>query len=325
MDLVAAPVLRHALEVGIADPRLHALHGRHGSTRHTCEIRARPDRPIDHAVPLDGRGRAHVGATVPTAAVAPPQPTNTERGLPARQIGSRTEVHASRRRTAVATGRLVDGKTARLYRLAADQGFESARSPSVNSDAANTVRGRMRAKRDRTRCKFCGRSWTTCRRLGTDARSGLDRRHRRPAAAVRVTRRGADAGLAGSLVRRDHGSKMCSTSLSRRAADSRDSPRDRPCREVDAGRYNGEVERDHLAGWSPEQIAAGRRWVQAWKEAGPRLEQVRREELRRLHPQRAIALLCGEADYTRPPRAPRPTSGLVEQQRWFMRAASRRA
>ena len=80
-----------------------------------------------------------------------------------------------------------------------------------------------------------------------------------------------------------------------------------------------------LAAWSPAQIAAGRRWVQAWKEAGPRLERVRRDELRRLDPQRAIALLCGEADYTRPPRAPRPTSGLVEQQRWFMRAAFPRA
>ena len=75
-----------------------------------------------------------------------------------------------------------------------------------------------------------------------------------------------------------------------------------------------------LAGWSPAQIATGRRWVQAWKEAGPRLERVRRDELRRLDPQRAIALLCGEADYTSPPRAPRPTSGLVEQQRWFLRA-----
>ena len=40
-------------------------------------------------------------------------------------------------------------------------------------------------------------------------------------------------------------------------------------------------------------------------------------------PQRAVALLCGEADYTVPPRAPRPASGLVEQQRWFMKAAGR--
>ena len=75
---------------------------------------------------------------------------------------------------------------------------------------------------------------------------------------------------------------------------------------------------------SPDQIALARRWVKTWQQAGPRLERVRREELRRLDPQRAIALLCGEADYTVPPRAPRPTSGLVEQQRWFMKMASRR-
>jgi hypothetical protein len=84
------------------------------------------------------------------------------------------------------------------------------------------------------------------------------------------------------------------------------------------------VAEKRLADLSPDQIAHARRWVKTWQEAGPRLERVRREELRRLDPQQAIALLCGEADYTVPPRAPRPTSGLVEQQRWFMKMASRR-
>ncbi|MCY4076822.1 MAG: hypothetical protein OXH04_15480 [Acidobacteria bacterium] len=83
------------------------------------------------------------------------------------------------------------------------------------------------------------------------------------------------------------------------------------------------MEGPHFAGWSPEQVAAARRWVRTWQKAGPRLEQVRRDELRRLDAQHAVALLCGEADYTVPPRAPRPTSGLVEQQRWF-RLATRR-
>ena len=77
------------------------------------------------------------------------------------------------------------------------------------------------------------------------------------------------------------------------------------------------------ADWTPEQIALGRRWVQAWQAAGPELERVRREELRQLDPQRAIAMLCGPADYNTPPRAPRPGSGLVEQQRWFKKAANR--
>jgi hypothetical protein len=76
--------------------------------------------------------------------------------------------------------------------------------------------------------------------------------------------------------------------------------------------------------WNPDELATARRWVEVWKKAGPRLERLRREELRRLDVDRAIALLCGPLDYTAPPRTPRPTSGLVEQQRWFMKARARR-
>lgn len=72
-----------------------------------------------------------------------------------------------------------------------------------------------------------------------------------------------------------------------------------------------------------EQIAHGKQWVRAWQEAGTFMEQLRRDELRRLDPQRAIARLCGPADYRTPPRAPKPTSGLVEQQYWFMKARRR--
>lgn len=74
-----------------------------------------------------------------------------------------------------------------------------------------------------------------------------------------------------------------------------------------------------LAAWTPEQIAIGRRWVNAWKDAAPELERLRRQELRQLNPYDAIALLCGPADYGVPPRAPKPSSGLVEQQRVFRR------
>lgn len=63
--------------------------------------------------------------------------------------------------------------------------------------------------------------------------------------------------------------------------------------------------------------------MQAWKEAGEAMERLRRNELRRLDGYRAIALLCGPANYTVPPRAPKPTSGLIEQQRWFHKAAGR--
>lgn len=78
-----------------------------------------------------------------------------------------------------------------------------------------------------------------------------------------------------------------------------------------------------FAGWTPEQIAQAKTWVETWDRAGDALEAIRRDELRNLDVQKAIALLCGPADYFTEPRAPKPTSGLVEQQRWFMKAAGR--
>lgn len=74
-----------------------------------------------------------------------------------------------------------------------------------------------------------------------------------------------------------------------------------------------------LADWSPDQVAQAREWVAAWRRASPALERVRRQELRRLDAFAAISLLCGPADYSVAPRAPKPTSGLIEQQRLFGR------
>ena len=78
-----------------------------------------------------------------------------------------------------------------------------------------------------------------------------------------------------------------------------------------------------LKSWTSEQVAAGLRWVETWKLAGADLERIKRKEIRELDTYQTIALLCGPADYTRPPRSPKPSSGLVEQQRWFMKAAHR--
>lgn len=75
-----------------------------------------------------------------------------------------------------------------------------------------------------------------------------------------------------------------------------------------------------LTEWTQAEVSLGRQWVKAWKSAGPELERLRREELRQLDGHRAIALLCGSADYRVRPRAPKETSGLVEQQRWFSKA-----
>ena len=57
-----------------------------------------------------------------------------------------------------------------------------------------------------------------------------------------------------------------------------------------------------LESWTPEQIAAGRRWAATWKSTGPELERIRRQELRRIDAFETIALLCGPADYRVPPR-----------------------
>jgi hypothetical protein len=78
-----------------------------------------------------------------------------------------------------------------------------------------------------------------------------------------------------------------------------------------------------LTDWTPEEMARGRQWVQAWRTAGPVLERLRRDELRRLDGYRAIAHLCSPADYHQPPRVARSTSGLIDQQRWFMKARRR--
>jgi hypothetical protein len=78
-----------------------------------------------------------------------------------------------------------------------------------------------------------------------------------------------------------------------------------------------------LDSWSPEQIERGRQWVAAWKRATPELERIRREELRQLDTYTAISWLCGPADYHVAPRAPKPSSGLVEQQRLFQKLRPR--
>ena len=78
-----------------------------------------------------------------------------------------------------------------------------------------------------------------------------------------------------------------------------------------------------LSSWTPEQIAMGKHWVETWKRAGADLERIRRRELRELDTFRAIAMLCGPADYTVAPYIPKPWSGLVQQQCWFMKAARR--
>src|SRR5690349_25129485 len=61
------------------------------------------------------------------------------------------------------------------------------------------------------------------------------------------------------------------------------------------------------------------KWVETWKLAAVDLERIKRKEIRELDTYKTIALLCGDRDYTKPPYAPKPWSGLIEQQGLFMK------
>ena len=78
-----------------------------------------------------------------------------------------------------------------------------------------------------------------------------------------------------------------------------------------------------LANWTPEEIALGKKWIEIWRLAAVDLERIQRKETRELDNYQAISHLCGSADYTKPPYAPKPWSGLIEQQYWFKKAAGR--
>jgi hypothetical protein len=60
-------------------------------------------------------------------------------------------------------------------------------------------------------------------------------------------------------------------------------------------------------------------WVETWKRAGVELERIRKEELRALTEEESAADLFRGFDLLELPEYP-PTSGLVEQQRWFAKA-----
>ncbi len=63
-----------------------------------------------------------------------------------------------------------------------------------------------------------------------------------------------------------------------------------------------------------------KRWVETWKKAGPELERIRREEVRRTDTTRAILILNDAFESARIQYPAKPTSGLVEQQAIFKKA-----
>ena len=60
-----------------------------------------------------------------------------------------------------------------------------------------------------------------------------------------------------------------------------------------------------------------RRWVEAWKEAGPELEAIRREEIAKADNYRVVDLLEDAFNAALASRTPEPTSGMIEMQEWF--------
>jgi hypothetical protein len=60
-------------------------------------------------------------------------------------------------------------------------------------------------------------------------------------------------------------------------------------------------------------------WVQQWKQAGAALKQIEVQELRAYNYQQHWAIVDDMLQWAYEHWTPRLTSGLVEQQRWFMK------
>ena len=60
-----------------------------------------------------------------------------------------------------------------------------------------------------------------------------------------------------------------------------------------------------------------RRSVEAWREAGPKLEAIRRREIRDADNLKVLAVLEGAFNHALRTMPARQSSGLVEMQKWF--------
>jgi hypothetical protein len=63
-----------------------------------------------------------------------------------------------------------------------------------------------------------------------------------------------------------------------------------------------------------------RRWVETWKEAGPKLDAIRRREIREADNLKVLAMLESAFNHART-LPPRPSSGMVEMQKWLVKLA----
>ncbi|MDW7980112.1 MAG: hypothetical protein RMH97_06050 [Verrucomicrobiales bacterium] len=67
------------------------------------------------------------------------------------------------------------------------------------------------------------------------------------------------------------------------------------------------------------QLSRAKRYVEAWQRAGPELERMRLEAIKSADTAQTIAALDGLFESAVKMFAPKPISGLVEQQRLFGR------
>ena len=72
---------------------------------------------------------------------------------------------------------------------------------------------------------------------------------------------------------------------------------------------------------TPEQIVLAKRWIKLWRLERVDLERIRRKKLRNMDTYEALCRFWKSQDFTLP--EPKPWSGLVEQQRLFMKARKR--
>ncbi|MGI8601690.1 MAG: hypothetical protein ACR2OZ_01690 [Verrucomicrobiales bacterium] len=66
-----------------------------------------------------------------------------------------------------------------------------------------------------------------------------------------------------------------------------------------------------------EERELTKRWVETWKRAGPLLQAIRDEEIRAAKTADAFTAFASLSEHWIRTNPPLPSSGLVEQQRWF--------
>lgn len=80
-----------------------------------------------------------------------------------------------------------------------------------------------------------------------------------------------------------------------------------------------------MRGMEADDAESLKHWVECWKNAGPRLEALRREAIRNTDTTQALMNLTGAFQSALLHHPPAPTSGLIEQQAWFKKLAERQA